>query len=84
MAADAATMRAIAVRPGVADSLHGRDVRRPRVDDVANGRGVLVRVLRVGLDGTDHDIIKAEYGQAPPGATTSSSSATRTSARSPT
>jgi hypothetical protein len=28
MAADAATMRAIAVRPGVADSLHARDVRR--------------------------------------------------------
>jgi threonine dehydrogenase-like Zn-dependent dehydrogenase len=67
MAAEAATMGAIAVRPGVADSLHARDVRRPRVDDVPNSRGVLVRVLRVGLDGTDHDIIKAEYGQAPLG-----------------
>jgi glucose 1-dehydrogenase len=67
MAAGAATMRAIAVRPGVADSLHARDVRRPRVDDVPNGRGVLVRVLRIGLCGTDHDIINAEYGQAPPG-----------------
>jgi glucose 1-dehydrogenase len=65
--AAAATMRAIAVRPGVADSLHARDVRRPRLDDIPDGRGVLVRVLRVGLDGTDHDIIKAEYGQAPPG-----------------
>jgi glucose 1-dehydrogenase len=67
MTADAATMRAIAVRPGVADSLHAREVRRPQLDDIPNGRGVLVRVLRVGLDGTDHDIIKAEYGQAPPG-----------------
>jgi glucose 1-dehydrogenase len=60
-------MCALAVRPGVADSLHGREVRRPTVDDVPNGRGVLVRLLRVGLDGTDHEIIKAEYGQAPPG-----------------
>jgi len=67
MAAGAATMRAIAVRPGVADSLHARDVRQPRVDDVSNGRGVLVRVLRMGLCGTDRDIIRAEYGQAPPG-----------------
>jgi threonine dehydrogenase-like Zn-dependent dehydrogenase len=64
---DTAMMRALAVRPGVPDSLHAREVRRPTVDDVANGRGVLVRLLRVGLDGTDHEIIKAEYGQAPPG-----------------
>ena len=32
-----------------------------------NGRGVLVRVLRVGVDGTDKEINAAEYGQAPPG-----------------
>ena len=41
-------MRAVAVRPGIADSLHVREVRRPAVGDVPGGRGVLVRVLRVG------------------------------------
>jgi threonine dehydrogenase-like Zn-dependent dehydrogenase len=37
------------------------------VDDVANGRGVLVKVLRVGVDGTDREINAAEYGAAPEG-----------------
>ena len=31
------------------------------------GRGVLVRVLRVGVDGTDREINAAEYGNAPDG-----------------
>ena len=31
------------------------------------GRGVLVRVLRVGVDGTDREINAAEYGAAPDG-----------------
>jgi threonine dehydrogenase-like Zn-dependent dehydrogenase len=39
----------------------------PRVSDVPGGRGVLVRVLRVGVDGTDKEINAAEYGQAPEG-----------------
>lgn len=49
------------------NSVHSRDVRRPTPDDVADGRGVLVRVLRVGLCGTDRDIVGAQYGQAPAG-----------------
>jgi threonine dehydrogenase-like Zn-dependent dehydrogenase len=60
-------MKAVAVIPGQAGSLHLRDVPRPRVEDVEGGRGVLVRVLRVGVDGTDKEIDQAEYGQAPPG-----------------
>ena len=48
MAADAATMRAIAVRPGVADSLHARDVRRPGVDDVPNERLLTTPVSGLG------------------------------------
>ena len=32
-----------------------------------DGRGVLVKVLRVGVDGTDKEINAAEYGAAPPG-----------------
>ena len=60
-------MKAVAVRPGVADSLHVREVRRPTVGDVPGGRGVLVRVLRVGLDGTDREINDAVFGTAPDG-----------------
>jgi glucose 1-dehydrogenase len=37
------------------------------VNDVPNGRGVLVKVLRVGVDGTDKEINAAEYGKAPDG-----------------
>jgi threonine dehydrogenase-like Zn-dependent dehydrogenase len=60
-------MKAIAVHPGTPDSIHLRDVPEPRVTDVPDGRGVLVRVLRVGVDGTDKEINAAEYGAAPPG-----------------
>lgn len=39
----------------------------PTLEHVEEGRGVLVKVLRVGLDGTDRDINAGEYGAAPPG-----------------
>lgn len=61
------TMQAIAVMPGTVDSIHLRTVTRPTVNDVPGGRGVLVRVLRVGVDGTDKEINAAEYGNAPDG-----------------
>src|SRR5881398_2042212 len=60
-------MKAIAVHPGKPNSIHLRDVPEPEVTDVENGRGVLVKVLRVGVDGTDKEINAAEYGAAPPG-----------------
>ncbi|MGB9178508.1 MAG: glucose 1-dehydrogenase [Pyrinomonadaceae bacterium] len=60
-------MKAIAVLPGVPNSVHLTELPAPTVDEVANGRGVLVRVLRVGVDGTDKEINAAEYGQAPEG-----------------
>src|SRR5256714_3790235 len=60
-------MKAIAVPPGKPDSIHLEDVAKPKVTDVPDGRGVLVRVLRVGVDGTDKEINAAEYGAAPPG-----------------
>jgi threonine dehydrogenase-like Zn-dependent dehydrogenase len=40
---------------------------KPCVDEVANGRRVLVKVLRVDVDGTDKEINAAEYGNAPQG-----------------
>jgi threonine dehydrogenase-like Zn-dependent dehydrogenase len=60
-------MKAVAVRPGQPDSLHLREVRQPLVEDVPGGRGVLVRVLRVGVDGTDREIVEARFGLAPEG-----------------
>ena len=61
------TMRAVAVRPGVAGSIHTRTVPRPGVDDVPDGRGVLVQVIQVGLCGTDEEICKGLFGDAPDG-----------------
>src|SRR5262245_3918979 len=60
-------MKAIAVTPGQSNSVHLEDVPKPSVHDVADGRGVLVRVLKVGVDATDREINDALYGNAPPG-----------------
>ncbi len=60
-------MKAVAVFPGKPDSIHLAVLPKPSVSDIPNGRGVLVQVLRVGVDGTDKEINAAEYGQAPPG-----------------
>jgi len=60
-------MKAIAVHPGQAGSVHLRDIPEPAVDDVPGGRGVLVRVLSVGVDATDAEINEALYGAPPPG-----------------
>jgi threonine dehydrogenase-like Zn-dependent dehydrogenase len=62
-----AKMKAISVFPGKPESVHLTDLPKPAVDQVPNGRGVLVKVLRVGVDGTDKEINAAEYGAAPPG-----------------
>src|ERR671923_1728045 len=60
-------MKAVAVFPGKSNSIHLEEVPKPSVDDVPDGKGVLVQVLRVGVDGTDKEINDAEYGAAPPG-----------------
>ena len=60
-------MKAISVFPGKPNSVHVADVPKPSLDQVPDGRGVLVKVLRVGVDGTDKEINAAEYGAAPPG-----------------
>jgi threonine dehydrogenase-like Zn-dependent dehydrogenase len=65
---EATHMKAIAVVPGRPGSAHLAELPRPSLADVPNGRGVLVKVLRVGVDGTDKEINAAEYGMAPPGA----------------
>ncbi|MCH2210491.1 MAG: glucose 1-dehydrogenase [Fuerstiella sp.] len=60
-------MKAIAVRPGTPDSVYLADLAKPSVDEIANDRGVLVRVLKVGVDATDREINDALYGQSPKG-----------------
>ncbi len=60
-------MKAIAVKPGIPNSAHLVEMPKPSVDDIAGGRGVLVKVLSVGVDGTDKEINNAEYGAAPEG-----------------
>ncbi len=60
-------MKAVALVPRRPDSLYLGELPPPRVDDVPEGRGVLVNVLRVGLCGTDREIQAGEYGAPPPG-----------------
>ena len=60
-------MKAVAVFPGKPGSAHLTDLPEPSMQDVPGGRGVLVRILRVGLDGTDREINAADYGTAPDG-----------------
>jgi threonine dehydrogenase-like Zn-dependent dehydrogenase len=60
-------MKAIAVNPGVKNSAHLVEMPKPSIDEIVGGRGVLVKVLRVGVDGTDKEINNADYGAAPEG-----------------
>ncbi len=68
-------MKAVAVTPGKPNSVHLRDIAEPKLTDqphphvckVPEGRGVLVKVLQVGVDATDREINEAQYGNAPPG-----------------
>lgn len=57
-------MRALTVRPGTPNSIALSTVPPPPLSDGA----VLVRALALGICGTDREIIRGEYGWAPPGA----------------
>ncbi len=56
-------MKAIVVTPGKQGSLRMVEQAQP----VAGENEVLLQVLRVGVCGTDRDIIAGFYGEAPPG-----------------
>lgn len=58
-------MKAIAVRRG--DS-RPRIIEKPRPDPDSESDEVLVRTLRVGIDGTDHEVIAGSHGGFPDGA----------------
>jgi threonine dehydrogenase-like Zn-dependent dehydrogenase len=60
-------MKAIAVRPGTPNSVHQRDIPMPDIQKIPDGKGILVKVLKVGVDATDREINDALYGNPPPG-----------------
>src|SRR6056297_1648322 len=60
-------MKAVAVTPGKPNSVHMEEIPMPSLDDISGGTGVLVRVLKVGVDATDREINDALYGNAPEG-----------------
>ena len=57
------TVAAIAVRPGQPGSLHHTTVQLPALGPA----DVAVDVIRVGICGTDREIIRGDLGEAPPG-----------------
>jgi threonine dehydrogenase-like Zn-dependent dehydrogenase len=57
------TMRAVAIRPGEVRSAHL--IEQPRALPMPEEH--LVRVLEVGIDGTDRDLDAGEHGEAPAG-----------------
>lgn len=60
-------MKAVAVTPGKPHSVHLTELPKPSVTDIADGKGILVKVLKVGVDATDREINEAKYGAAPAG-----------------
>jgi threonine dehydrogenase-like Zn-dependent dehydrogenase len=58
-----ATQPAIAIRPGEPESLHLTEIPR---GEPGPGQ-VMLRVLQVGICGTDRELIRAHFGAAPPG-----------------
>ncbi|MEO1618594.1 MAG: glucose 1-dehydrogenase [Planctomycetota bacterium] len=60
-------MKAVAVTPGKANSVHLTDISEPSLDQYPEGNGVLVKTLKVGVDATDREINEALYGNAPDG-----------------
>ena len=56
-------MKALAIYPGKKNSMHIEEIEEPEND----ANSVLIKVLRVGVDGTDKELISAEYGDAPKG-----------------
>ncbi len=54
-------MKAIVVTPGKANSVRIAELSQPKIKT----NEILIEVIRVGIDGTDREIIDAKYGLAP-------------------
>ena len=60
-------LEAITVIPKMRGSIRLTELNKPTIDQIQHGRGVLVKVLQCGVDGTDKEIIEGQYGNPPPG-----------------
>lgn len=60
-------MKAICITPSEPHTACLSELPMPRIDEISAGRGVLVQVLQVGVDGTDRELYEGEYGAAPEG-----------------
>ena len=60
------SVKAVAVFPGKNDGARLVEESAPCLDDVADGRGVLVRALCIGVDGTDRQTLSG-VGAPPEG-----------------
>jgi len=60
-------MKAIAIEPGRPGSIHVRESDTPSLAEIPGDAGVRVRVLEVGLCGTDGELLAGEFGLAPDG-----------------
>ncbi len=60
-------MKAVGVFPGKPNTAHMTQLPMPTLEEIPEGKGVLVRVLQVGLCGTDREIIAGAYGAPPAG-----------------
>lgn len=59
-------MKAVAITPRQAHTARLVELPMPDVNQIPDGRGVLVKILQVGVDGTDKELLLGEYGNAPP------------------
>jgi threonine dehydrogenase-like Zn-dependent dehydrogenase len=60
-------MKVVGITPRRAYSARLVELPMPQLDEIPNGRGVLVKILQVGVDGTDKELHRGEYGRAPEG-----------------
>jgi threonine dehydrogenase-like Zn-dependent dehydrogenase len=60
-------MKAVAITPRQAHTARMVELPMPPLDEIPNGRGVLVKILQVGVDGTDKELHLGAYGGAPEG-----------------
>lgn len=60
-------MKAVGITPKEAHSARLVALPEPTLEEIPEGRGVLVEVLEVGVDGTDKELHEGLYGDAPPG-----------------
>ncbi|MDZ4770229.1 MAG: glucose 1-dehydrogenase [Chloroflexota bacterium] len=60
-------MKAVAITPRQARTAFLVDLPAPSLDEIPEGRGVLVRIIMIGQDGTDKDLYLGQYGAPPPG-----------------